>query len=64
MPLIAPTATPCTARAAKSQAVLCAVANSVIATIETPSPIAITRRRPARSESCPNVRSDGASTMA
>jgi hypothetical protein len=64
VPLIAPTATPWTARAAKSHAVPCAAANSVIAMIETPSPIAITRRRPARSDSCPKVRSDGARTTA
>jgi len=63
-PLIIPTASPCTARAANSHPRLPARANSSSPTDAVAKPAAITRRRPSRSESCPNSSSEGASTRA
>jgi hypothetical protein len=63
-PLIIPTASPCTARAAKSQAVPCAAAKSASPTQAVASPPATTGCRPNRSESLPKRTSAGTRTIA
>jgi hypothetical protein len=63
-PLSMPCATPSVARAANSHAVPVASANSSRPRAAIPSPMAITTRRPSRSESCPKVSSAGTRTRA
>ncbi len=63
-PASMPWATPSTARAAASQAVPLATAKNTSATTASPNPMAITGRRPTRSESWPKTSSAGISTRA